>query len=84
LTSISISEDDERALRDVGTLIYYSAHVQMDWFWQHIIQRRATNDGHAPSQERIFRMTHKNKLLRMTYDEFNDAIYCKLETINIF
>jgi len=82
LTSISISASDERALEKIGTLIYYSAHVQMDYFWQHIIQRKATSDGEVPSQERIFPMKPVNKLLRMTYDEFEDAIYCKLEILN--
>lgn len=54
----------------------------MDWFWQHIIHNKATNAGKVPSQERIFRMNPANRILRMTYDEERDAIYCKLETIN--
>jgi len=69
-------------LQQAGTLLYYSAQVQMDYFWQHIIQRRATNDGHAPSQERIFPMSPVNTLLRMTYDEFDDAIYYRLEKLH--
>ena len=51
----------------------------MDYFWQHIIQKKATNSGEVPSQERIFPMKPANLLLRMTYDEFEDSIYCKVE-----
>ncbi len=54
----------------------------MDDFWQHIIQRKATNSGHTPSQERIFPIKPKNKLLRMVYDETSDSIFCKLEVLN--
>lgn len=53
----------------------------MDWFWQHVINSKATNSGIVPSQERIFRMNPANKVLRMTYDAERDAIYCKLEAI---
>ena len=56
----------------------------MDWFWQHIIRSKATNADKVPAQERIFRMIHVNKLLRMTYDDESDAIYCKLENIHTY
>ena len=56
----------------------------MDYFWQHIIQKKATNSGEVPSQERIFPMKPANLLLRMTYDEFEDSIYCKVESLNTF
>ncbi len=82
MTSISISLSDERALQGIGTLLYYSAHVQMDYFWQYIIQRKATDSDHVPSQERIFPIKPKNKLLRMVYDEYSDSIFCRLEALN--
>lgn len=77
MTSIAISKHDDAILFKIGTRIYHSAHVQMDFFWQHIIHKKIT-DGSVQSQEREFRINPANKILRMTYDEFNDAIYCKL------
>ena len=65
----------------MGTRIYYSSHVHMDYFWEYVIKRKATNSDQMPSQERIFRMVPVNKVLRMIYDSSRDAIYCKLENI---
>lgn len=82
LTSITISASDDRALFQIGTRIYYSAYVQMDDFWQGIIQKKATSSENPQSQERIFQMKPVNKLLRMFYDRSLDLISCKLETLN--
>lgn len=81
LTKLEISQDDDDCLFELGTLLYYSAHVQMESFWNHIIQQKNT-DGTVSSQERIFRMKPVNKLMRMTFVAATNTIYCVLEKIN--
>ena len=81
MTKLEISQNDDRCLFELGTRLYYSAHVQMEAFWSHIIQQKNT-DENISSQERIFRMTPVNKMMRMTFVSSIDTIYCVLEKIN--
>lgn len=81
LTKLELSEDDDQCLFDLGTRLYYSAHVQMESFWKYIIEKKNI-DNKIESQERIFIMKPVNKVLRMTFFSELDTIYCVLEKLN--